>query len=367
MNEAKQMKILTVFGTRPDIIKLSPVIPLLDQSFKQILVHTGQHYSYNMDQLFFDEIQLRAPDYTLNVGSGTHAQQTSRMIIGVEEAALKEKPNLILVQGDTNSTLSGALVAAKLNIPLAHIESGYRSFNVSMPEEVNRIITDRFSEYLFAGDDECVKNLRAEGIDMQRCYLVGNTAIDALRRNEQFSNDMILQELSLKTGTYVLITFHRASNTNNIQNLVNIVGAINELSKKIHIVFPIHPRTQEALVMNNLTLSEHVQRIEPTGYLNFISLMKNARFIMSDSGGIQEESVELNIPCLVLRNETEAQEILRSGKTKLTTTSKDEIIRKGELLIGSNQEIQRMKSLPFIGKSGVAAEIVRILREKLVQ
>lgn len=358
-------KIIVILGTRPEIIKLSPMIPLLEKQFQLIIVHTGQHYSYNMDKLFFEELKLPEPKYKLEVGSGSHAYQTGTMMMKIEEVCLKEKPDLILVQGDTNSTLSGTLVAAKLSIPLAHIEAGYRSFNIKMPEEINRIISDRFSEYLFVGDETGVKNIQQEGINNNKIYLVGNTAIDALRRNEKLSSDSILSKLSLKKEGYVLVTFHRAGNTDDPSNLRNIVDALNYLSQKMRFVFPIHPRTKEALEKNDLSLSPNILIIEPVGYLDMISLMKYPRFIMTDSGGIQEESAELNIPCLVLRDETEAVEILNAGKTRLATTETEKIIQCGESLINCDHEIEKIKNCTYIGKVGVAEKIAEILNNKI--
>lgn len=355
---------MTVLGTRPEIIKLSPVLPLLDKHFQNIIVHTGQHYSYEMDKIFFEEITLRAPDYYCNVGSGTQSYQTGTMMIMIEEIAVKEKPDLILVQGDTNTTLAGALVAAKLNIPLAHIEAGYRSGNLRMPEEVNRIITDRFSRYLFVGIEEGMKNLKKEGIAHTRCYLVGNTALDALRRNIPLATEGILSKIGVEKAKYVLVTVHRAENTEE-ENLRNIVEALNILSEQATIVFPIHPRTKQAMHKYSLSFPATVKAIDPGGYLEFITLMKNARFIMTDSGGVQEESVELNVPCLVLRNETEAIHLVKAGKTKLVGNTQEGILKKAKKLWKSDTTIQKMKAKPFIGEYGVAEKIVEILVKEL--
>ena len=240
-------KVMTILGTRPEIIKLSPLLPLLDKHFQQIIVHTGQHYSYELDKIFFEEIKLREVNYQLNVGSGTQAYQTGMMMIGIEEAALKEKPDLILVQGDTNTSLASTLVAVKLGIPLAHIEAGYRSGNLHMPEEVNRIATDRFSRYLFVGIKEGMDNLHREGIAHSGIFLVGNTALDALRRNEKHAdNSTILRKLNLEERKYVFVTVHRAENTEE-ENLKNIVTGLNNIADKILLVLPLHPRTKAAL------------------------------------------------------------------------------------------------------------------------
>lgn len=357
------MKIVTIFGTRPEIIKLSPVIPLLDEAFTHVLIHTGQHYSYNMDKLFFEEMKLRDPDYQLNVGSGSHAFQTGTMMIEIEKIVLQEKPDLILVQGDTNSTLSGALVAAKMGIPLAHIEAGYRSGNFSMPEEWNRVITDKIGKYLFVGIEEGVKHCQREGISEENVYLVGNTAIDALVQNKELAQEEILQKLGVEKEKYALVTFHRADNTAG-ESLQNITMALNEISEKIPIVFAIHPRTKKAIGEAGIELSEKIHIIDPPGYLDFISLMQHALYIMTDSGGIQEESVELNVPCLILRNETEATNFVEIGKNILTTTQKDKIVELGMKLCDPT-EVNRIKAIPFEGKKGVARQIVEILKKEL--
>ena len=358
-------KIITVLGTRPEIIKLSPLIPLLDKHFTQILVHTGQHYSYNMDELFFTEIKVRDPDYKLHIGSATPAAQTGKIMVELEKVCVLEKPDLILVHGDTNSTLAAALVAAKLHIPLAHTEAGYRSFNRKMPEEINRVVTDQLAQYLFAGTEECVANLRCEGIADENIFLVGNTAIDALRQNELHSTDKILAKLGLEKKKYTFVTFHRAENTDDITCLTNIASALNTISVSIPLVLSLHPRTKQALAKHKITFSPTIQAIEPVGYLDCVSLMKSALFIMTDSGGIQEEAVELNVPCLILRNETEATELVKAGKNVLATTNYDQIVKLAINLIQNPAEIQNIKEKPFKGKKGVTQKIAEILSKEL--
>ncbi|PIN73351.1 UDP-N-acetylglucosamine 2-epimerase (non-hydrolyzing) [Candidatus Woesearchaeota archaeon CG10_big_fil_rev_8_21_14_0_10_45_16] len=359
----KKIKIITVFGTRPEIIKLSPVISLLDECSDHILVHTGQHYSYNLDRLFFEEMHLRNPDHQLNVGSGTPAYQVGTIMMKVEEILLKERPDLVLVQGDTNSTLAGALAAVKSGIPLGHIESGYRSGNLQMAEEINRIITDRLSRYLFVGTQEGMENLHREGVE-GKMFLVGNTAIDALRKNETLADEKVLVQHSLTSDGYILVTVHRAENTEE-KNLSSIVNSLNKLAEMTTVVFPIHPRTRKMIETFQLSLSAKITVIESTGYLEFISLMKNAAFIMTDSGGIQEESVELNVPCLILRNETETMDLVNAGKTILTTTDKDRIFSIASSLLESKEKREEIKNRPFSGKSGVAQKIVEILLREL--
>lgn len=361
----KSVKVITILGTRPEIIKLSPLIPLLDQNFQQIIIHTGQHYSYNMDKIFFEEMRLRAPDYMLNVGSGMHAQQTGKMMIEIEKIVLAEKPDLILVQGDTNTTLAGALVAAKMHVPLAHVESGSRSHNLRMPEEINRIITDKLSQFLFTNDDGCVQNLLHDGIDPRTIHVVGNTALDAVRINEQYAKEGILSQLHISREGYVLVTIHRAENTEDAATLNEIVTALNYISSRIQLVFPLHPRTKKALDQYGASLSPAIKVIEPTGYLEFIALMKNALFIMTDSGGILRESAVLNVPGLILRNEVEATEVLRAGKIRLTSTKSGNIIKHANALLDDPSEIKRIKSLPHDSAYDISQKIVSVLCKEL--
>ncbi len=361
----KSVKVITILGTRPEIIKLSPLIPLLDQHFQQIIIHTGQHYSYNMDQIFFEEIRLRNPDYALNVGSGTHAQQTGKMMIEIEKIVLAEKPDLILVQGDTNTALSGALVAAKAGITLAHVESGSRSHNLRMPEEINRTMVDKLSQILFTNDDGCVQNLLHDGIDSRTIHVVGNTALDAVRLNQQYGTEGILSRLQISKERYVLATIHRAENTEDAAVLNEIVTALNYISSRIQLVFPLHPRTKKALDQYGILLSSRITVIEPTGYLEFIALMKNALFIMTDSGGIVRESAVLNVPGLILRNEAEATDVLAAGKMRLTSTKSENIISHAKVLIDNPPELEKIRKLPYDGGRDISQKIVSILCKEL--
>ena len=250
------MKIATIFGTRPEIIKLSPLIPLLDREFNQILIHTGQHYSYEMDKIFFEELHLRDCDYTLNIGSGTHAQQTGKMIMKLEEVLLNEKPDIVLVQGDTNSTLAGALAASKLQIPVAHVEAGCRSFDRRMPEEINRILVDHISDYLFAPDENAWKNLTdSECISSEKVHLVGNTSVDACIRAMDMFNQETLVDYSLEKNNYILFTLHRQENTT-YDGLKEILMALNTISERIKVLFPVHLRTRKVINEYKIEIEE---------------------------------------------------------------------------------------------------------------
>lgn len=341
------MKIVTILGTRPEITKLSPLIPLLDKEFEHILIHTGQHYDYEMDKVFFEELNLRNPDYMLNIGSDTQAKQTAKMMVGVEEVLLKEKPNAMMVFADTNTPLAGCLVAAKLNIPLIHLEAGCRSFNKEMPEEINRIVCDHCSDYLLAPDNNAKNNLLKEGLSENRIKVVGSTAIEASLRNviisEQKSN--ILEELDVKKDDFIVVTVHRAENTNNSEVLKSLVEAINKISDKVKVIFPIHPRTKKIIEQNSLSFSHNIKIIGPQSYINMLKLLNNCLFVMSDSGGIQEEAATFNTPCLVLRNETEWTYLTDIGKNILLGTNKEKIISKTEDLLNNKEKIQQIKNI----------------------
>ena len=353
------MKIATIFGTRPEIIKLSPLMSLFDEKFDQILIHTGQHYSYSMDKIFFDELHLRKCDYTLNTGSGTHAQQTGKMLINLEEVLIEENPDMVIVQGDTNSTLAGALAASKLQIPVVHIEAGCRSFNRSMPEEINRIIVDHISDYLFAPDENAYENLINEGINHEKIYLVGNTSADAcIRAMDIFNQEK--QPDSFRNDNYLLLTLHRQENTS-YDKLNEILGAVNIISEKIKVVFPAHLRTRKVIVENNMDIGRNVIIKDPVGYKDFIGLLSNSKFIMTDSGGIQEESAVLNVPCMILRENTEWMTYVDSGKNLLLGTSKQKIIDTVSDLINNKQKLIDMKQVNIPIKIGASQSIVSIL------
>jgi UDP-N-acetylglucosamine 2-epimerase len=322
------MKILTVVGARPQFIKAAPLSRRLRKNHTEILVHTGQHYDYQMSQVFFEGMNIPAPDHELGVGSGSHAQQTANMLAGLERVMLAERPDVVLVYGDTNSTLAGAVVAAKLGIPIAHVEAGLRSFNMTMPEEINRILTDRVSTVLYCPTQTAVDNLRHEGI-ANGVELVGDVmhdaAMEGATRAEQDSR--ILERLKLQRGEYVLATIHRASNTDDPANLRAILHALIE--HKEPIVLPLHPRTskcvEQAGLMDELANAKHIQVIEPLGYLDFVMLERSARLIITDSGGVQKEACYFQVPCVTLREETEWVETVESGWNVLVGADSEKI------------------------------------------
>jgi len=321
------MIISIIIGARPNFIKLAPLIKEIEKNkkFTYRLIHTGQHYDYKMSQIFFKDLKLPKPNYNLGIGSGSHSYQTGKVMIELEKFFLKEKPDIVVVLGDVNSTLAGALVSAKLDIPVAHIEAGVRSFNKKMPEEINRILTDHISSFLFCPTETAVYNLKKEGI-AKGVYKVGDIMYDVFKLKIKDQKSKILQKLKLKPKTYLLLTLHRPQNVDNIDKLKNILSAINETGEKI--VFPIHPRTKKMLhqlPVKNYQLS-NINIIEPVGYSDMLTLEKNAKKILTDSGGIQKESYWCKVPCITLREETEWPETVQSGWNILVGSNKKKII-----------------------------------------
>ena len=357
------MKIATIFGTRPEIIKLSILIPLLDIEFDQILIHTGQHYSYKMDKIFFEELSLRDCDYTLNIGSGTHAQQTGKMLMQLEKVILDEKPDLVLVQGDTNSTLAGALAASKLQIPVAHVESGCRSFDRRMPEEINRILVDHISDYLFAPDKNAYNNLTSlECIQSEKVYLVGNTSVDACLRAKEMFNQESLIEYSLEKRKYILFTLHRQENTT-IDELKEIMKALNTISEKIKVVFPSHLRTRKVLADQKIEIADNVIVTDPLGYKDFMGILMNSKLVMTDSGGIQEEAALLDVPCLILRDNTEWMVYVEKGKNLILGTQYKKIIHVVNGLLDNEEKLDKIRQIKVPINQGASESIVSILKK----
>ncbi len=320
------MKVLSVVGARPEFIQASPVSRALRHDHDEVLVHTGQHYDFLMSQVFFQELDIPRPDYHLGVGSGSHARQTGDMLGSLEQVMLDERPDWVIVRGDTNSTLAGALVAAKLGIPLAHIEAGARSFNRAMPEEINRVIVDRISDRLFCIAPSAVANLEAEGIRTAVHY-VGDVMYDAMLLYLPLAaaRSTVLERLRLRSRDYVLATVHRAANTDDPGNLRGIVAALNELEETV--VFPVNPRTRNALKALGLEFEPHVRDIEPVSYLDMLTLELGARLILTDSGGVTREAYFAGVPCITLREETEHVETVECGWNTLVGTDPARIVR----------------------------------------
>ena len=318
-------KVLTFLGTRPEIIKLSPLVPLLGERFLHVLVHSGQHYSFAMDEVFFRELELPAPNYALAVGSASHGEQTARMLARLEPILLDERPDMVLVQGDTNTTLAGGLAAAKLGIPVAHLEAGCRSFNRHMPEELNRVVVDHLAALLLAPDEAANRNLLAEGLPASQTFVTGSSAIDAVRRNQRFAeSSTILERMELAPGGYLALTMHRAENTTP-DRLPGIIRALTEIASEHTIVFPVHPRTAAALEQQGLALPPQIRACEPLGYLDTLKLVGSARALLTDSGGLQEEAAALGTPALILRNETEWSYLVDAGVHVLIGASYESI------------------------------------------
>lgn len=313
------MKVVTVVGARPEFIQSA----LIGQGLHtNVLVHTGQHYDNAMSAAFFRELDIPEPDYNLGVGSGLHGQQTGQMLERIEGVLLAEKPDWVLVYGDTNSTLAGALAAVKLHIPIAHVEAGMRSFNRAMPEERNRVLTDHCADLLLCPTQTAVDNLTREGIT-RNVHLVGDVTCEAVRCFGPLAQDTILEELGLEAGDYLLATVHRPSNTDDPDNLSSILAALSEIGEPV--VFPIHPRTRRR--MAEMGLSASVQFVEPVGYLDMLVLERNARLILTDSGGVQKEAYALGVPCVTLREETEWVETVEAGRNVLVGADRERIIK----------------------------------------
>jgi UDP-N-acetylglucosamine 2-epimerase len=347
--------ILTVLGTRPEIIKLSPVLPLLAARWEHLLVHTGQHYDHALDGVFFDELRLRPPDIRLGVGSGGHAAQTARMLTALEPILIEVRPDAVLVQGDTNTTLAGALAASKLDIPVIHLEAGCRSFNRRMPEELNRVLVDHCAELLLAADQIALGNLQAEGLG--NAHVVGSTAIDACLRSVRFANrSPILQRLRLGSRGYLLCTIHRAENTTPAI-LPGLVGAINTLAQQHKLVVPLHPRTQAALRAQDLSFTPQVELIEPVGYIDLLQLLRHARAVLTDSGGLQEEAAALNVPLLILRQETEWSYLVSGGKALLVGNRPETILAYAALAL-DEAALAGMRNRACVTAPGAAQRIV---------
>jgi UDP-N-acetylglucosamine 2-epimerase (non-hydrolysing) len=314
--------IFIIGGARPNFMKIAPLIKEFErQKINFKFIHTGQHYDYNMSKIFLDNLGIPKPDYFLNVGSGTHALQTAKIMIEFEKVILKEKPRLVIVVGDVNSTIACALVAKKRSIEVAHIEAGLRSFDFQMPEEINRKLTDQISDYLFITERSALLNLKNEGIDSSKIFFVGNVMIDNLINNlEEARKNNYYKSLGLICGSYGVITIHRPSNVDDKKDLENVIKILNYIQNKTKVIFPIHPRTQKSLKKFNLEEKLNTPNIiitEPLGYLEFLNLIINSKFILTDSGGIQEEASYLNIPILTLRNNTERPVTIEEGTNTL--------------------------------------------------
>jgi UDP-GlcNAc3NAcA epimerase len=352
------MKVLSIVGARPQFVKVSPVHKAVSKRHEHQILHTGQHYDYQMSQVFFEELDIPTPDHYLGVGSGSHGAQTGKMLTAIEEVLIKERPDLILVYGDTNSTLAGALAAVKMGIPIGHIEAGLRSYRRSMPEEINRVLTDNISDLLFCPSPISVENLRREGVT-KGVHVVGDTMTEVLLDLEDRINDLVLDKLGLKKGDYILCTIHRQENADDRRNMEEILSAV--ISSDLKFVIPLHPRTRKNLVNWNmlswLENAENVVLTEPQNFMAFTSLEKNAWKIMTDSGGVQKEAYFFGVPCVTVRDETEWIETLQDGWNVLVRANNDSI---ASALAAERPVNERRTSY---GDSQVSERIVRLLEE----
>ena len=353
------MKIVTIVGARPQFIKAAVVARAFKLSgVDEVLVHTGQHYDANMSDVFFDELEISRPQYHLGIGSGCHGQQTGKMLEAIENVLLKEKPEWVLVYGDTNSTLAGSLAAVKLHIPVAHVEAGLRSYNRKMPEEINRVLTDHVSTALFVPTKTAVFNLLKEGVPGAGIRVVGDVMYDAalFYAAKSEGKTRIMQDLGLEPKKYILGTIHRAENTDDLGRLKAILQALMEMAATVPVVLPLHPRTKAILQKMSMDISA-LKVIEPVGYLDMVALEKNARLIATDSGGVQKEAFFYKVPCVTLRDETEWVELVESGWNVIvppvSAQAVVEGVRKAMAMMGSNVE-------PY-GKGDAARQIVEAL------
>jgi len=354
------VKVAIVLGTRPEIIKMSPIIRELERrGMEYFILHTGQHYSYNMDQVFFEQLKLPQPKYNLKVGSGTHAEETGKMMIGIERVLFDEKPDILLVEGDTNTVLAGALASVKIGITLGHVEAGLRSFDSTMPEEINRIVADHVSDILFAPTEVAKRNLLKEGIPEEKIHVTGNTIVDAVYQNLQLAESVNIQ---FADDDYFLVTVHRQENTDNNVRLRNIIEGLKLVKEcfNIPIIYPIHPRTLKRIREYSID-AEGLNLIEPLDYLSFLKLESKAKLIFTDSGGVQEEACILRVPCVTLRYNTERPETIEVGANVLAGTEPNDILEKAKRMI----DINRGWKNPF-GDGKAATKIINIIKQKLL-
>lgn len=359
------MKISIILGTRPEIIKFSPIIRECEcLALDYFVIHTGQHYSYNMDKVFFDQLDLPQTSHNLGVGSGTHAEQTGKMLMGIERVLRKEKPDVVLVEGDTNTVLAGALAAAKLGVQVGHVEAGIRSYDRNMPEEINRILADHCSDMLFAPTPQSKQILLGEGIDVERIFVTGNTIVDAVYQNLEISKrkSEIVDRLGIGNGGYSLATVHRQENVDNESRFRGILEGLEMVQKMFGfpVIYPIHPRAKKQLTLFNFH-ADGVKLIESLDYLSFLRLESNAKLVLTDSGGVQEEACILRVPCVTLRNNTERPETLEVGANTLAGTDPTEIVKKAELMLATDRDWKN----PF-GDGKAGKKIISILRKKFV-
>lgn len=360
------MLVCCVVGARPNFMKVAPVVlELRRRRIPQLLVNTGQHYDANMSKVFFDELGMPQPDINLGVGSDTHARQTARVMEGFEKVCRDSRPDVVVVAGDVNSTAAAAMVAAKECIPLAHIESGLRSFDRRMPEEVNRVVTDHLSDLLFTTEQSANENLRREGIPDDRIHFVGNCMIDSLLRHvDDALRRCPWSTFDLQPGGYALLTLHRPSNVDDPDSMRSFMAMVTRLAGSIPVVFPVHPRTRQRLDQLGVRTSNCLRLCEPLPYLTFLGLMAGARLVLTDSGGIQEETTALGVPCLTLRENTERPVTLTIGTNQLVGTNPDRILEAAHDVL---RQSWRPGPRPPLWDGRAAVRIADVLEQTIVQ
>ena len=352
------MKLAIILGTRPEIIKMSPVIRECEQkNLDYFILHTGQHYSYEMDRVFFEQLELPKARYNLDVGSGNHGEQTGKIMSGIEKVLMEERPDAVLVQGDTNTVLAGALAASKLHIKVGHVEAGLRSYDRRMPEETNRVLADHCSDYLFSPTKKAKDILLGEGIPEDMIYVTGNTIVDAVRQNVKIAAERasILNELDIEPGNYLLTTAHRQENVDDRVRLTGILQGLESLAEEFDmpVIFPIHPRSRKRIQEFGISTNGSITLIDPVDFLSFLQLEKNAGLILTDSGGVQEESCILGVPCVTLRDNTERPETVEVGANMLAGTKPERIVECARKM----SERERNWENPF--GDGMAGERIR--------
>ncbi|MBD3248628.1 UDP-N-acetylglucosamine 2-epimerase (non-hydrolyzing) [Candidatus Woesearchaeota archaeon] len=359
------MKIISIVGARPNFMKIAPIVHEIKKyaETEHLLIHTGQHYDPNLSEIFFEELGIPRPDINLGIGGGTREDQILRIKEKFNPVLERENPDLVIVVGDVNSTIACAEAAREKNIKVAHIEAGLRSGDLSMPEEINRIATDKISDYLFITEKSAIENLKKEGIEEAKIHFVGNVMIDTLIKNLEKSKDSgILSKLRLKKKDFIIATIHRPSNVDKKEDILKILDIFNEIQKKIEIVIPLHPRTKNSLekfdLMGNLRSMKNLLLTEPLGYLNFLDLVSNSRFVLTDSGGIQEETTYLKIPCITMRPSTERPSTITEGTNVLVGNDKEKVLENFTKIIdGSFKE----GKIPELWDGKAAERIVKIL------
>ncbi len=359
------MKIIIIVGTRPEIIKMAPVIRELGRQRREyFILHTGQHYSYNLDRVFFEQLKLPPSKYNLEVGSGSPAEQTAKILIGVENVLQQESPDVVLVEGDTNSVLASALAAVKLYIKVGHVEAGLRSYDRNMPEEINRILTDHCSDFLFAPTEKAKTILRGEGIPEEKIFITGNTIVDAIYQNLEIARGSAntVSALGLKPQEYFLVTVHRQENVDNRARFASILEGLDGVAGEFEmpVIYPIHPHSRKTMTEFGLRPRD-LRLVEPMDFLSFLQLESNARLILTDSGGVQEEACILSVPCVTLRDNTERPETLEVGSNILAGVSPDRILKHIRLMLNRENNW----SNPF-GDGKAGERIVEILLQSRI-